>query len=183
MEEKIKIKECIRCCVWGKGYPHQRPQTPPIPIELVRPPLQMPQTRTGLVIHCACKDHSDVSTTHVYAHVCPDNKVHAHELLYSPPCDMVPASSLNTLMCCSTSFTRTHGSPFSPSLNCPLTSRPLHELFMQPVKLFYLLIPTQKELSLSSLARVPNPGIYASSLSLLFSPSHNPCHTVMEEPI
>lgn len=48
LEEKIKIKECIRCCVWGKGYLIRDLVTPRIPIELVRPPLQMPQTPVGL---------------------------------------------------------------------------------------------------------------------------------------
>ena len=89
----------------------------------------------------------------------------------TPWCAALPASGVHTC------------SPSSPSLNFPFTSRPLHELFLQPMKHFYLLIPAQKELSPSSLAHVPSPGINASSLGLLFSPSHSPYHTVMEEPI
>lgn len=87
---------------------HQRLQTHQIPTELVRPPLQIHQTPRGLVIYCVYKVHSDVSTRHVCSHVCPDNKVHAHEQVFSTPRDMIPASSPNTLMCCSTSFRRAH---------------------------------------------------------------------------
>lgn len=92
----------------GKGIPSSETSDPSGPHRTSQTPTASASDPVGLVIYYACKVHSDVSTTHVYSCVCPDSKAHAHEQVYSPPCDMVPASSLNTLMCCSTSFTRAH---------------------------------------------------------------------------
>ena len=88
----------------GKGIPSSETSDPSGPHRTSQTPTANASDPTGLVICCACKVHSGASTTHI----CPDSKVHAREQVYSPPCDMVPASSLNTLMCCSTSFRRAH---------------------------------------------------------------------------
>lgn len=163
--------------------PHQRLQTHQIRTELVRPPLQIHQTPTGLVIYCVYKVHSDVSTIHVYSHACPDSKVHAHEQVFSTPWDMIPASSPNTLVCCSASFMHAH-------LLSILTLSELPFHLQTPARAIpaanETLLPSQSSsegtLSEQSCPR-PQPWNKCICFGLLFSPSHSPYHTVMEEPM